>query len=97
MILYYKEDGYTSLPIENVQYERIENKTYAPEFIIDGQKYSVMHMMESYVTCGESNAHHILVAEVVSGDTNYFAEYELTIDYTERKIIVRFVKEIREW
>lgn len=26
MILYYKEEGYTSLPVEQVEYKRIENK-----------------------------------------------------------------------
>ena len=96
MILYYKEDGYTSLPVENVEYERIENKTYAPEFIIDGTKYGVVNLMESYKTFGEEGYHHILVADVVSGNTNYFAEYELTIDYNSRVIVIKFIKEIKE-
>lgn len=96
MILYYKEDGYTSLPVENVEYERIENKTYAPEFIIDGTKYGVVNLMESYKTFGEEGYHHILVADVVSGNTNYFAEYELTIDYNTRVIVIKFIKEIKE-
>lgn len=96
MILYYKEDGYTSLPIENVEYERIENRTYAPEFIIDGKKYGVVNLMESYKTFGEEGHHHILVADVVSGNANYFAEYELTIDYNARVIVIKFIKETKE-
>ena len=96
MILYYKEDGYTSLPIENVEYERIENKKYAPEFVIDGKQYGVVNLMESYKTFGEEGHHHILVADVVSGNANYFAEYELTIDYNARVIVIKFIKEIKE-
>lgn len=96
MILYYKEDGYTSLPIEDVQYERIENRTYAPEFVIDGKEYGVVNLMESYKTVGEEGYHHILVADVVSGNSNYFAEYELTIDYNDRVIVIKFIKEIKE-
>lgn len=91
MILYYKEKGYTSLPVENVTYERIENKTYAPEFIIDGTKYGVVNLMESYKTYGEEGYHHILVADVVSGNSNYFEEYELTIDYTARVIVLKLI------
>lgn len=91
MILYYKENGYTSLPVENVKYERIENKTYAPEFIIDGTKYGVVNLMESYKTFGEEGYHHILVADVVSGDSNYFEEYELTIDYNARVIVLKLI------
>lgn len=97
MILYYKENGYTSLPVENVKYERIENKTYAHEFIIDGTKYAVVNLMESYKTFGEEGYHHILVADIVSGNTNYFAKYELTIDYDSRVIVIKFIKEIKEW
>lgn len=96
MILYYKEDGYTSSPIENVQYERIENKLYAPEFIIDGNNYGVVNLMESYKTFGEEGYHHMLVADVVLGDTNYFAQYELTIDYDARVIVIKFIKEVKE-
>lgn len=96
MILYYKEDGYTSLPIEDVQYERIENRTYAPEFVIDGKEYGVVNLMDSYKTVGEEGYHHILVADVVSGNSNYFAEYELTIDYNSRVIVIKFIKEIKE-
>lgn len=96
MILYYKEEGYTSLPIENVQYERIENKRYAPEFIIDGKNYGVVNLMESYKTFGEEGYHHMLVADVVSGNSIYFAEYELTIDYDARVIVIKFIKEIKE-
>lgn len=96
MILYYKEDGYTSLPIEQVEYKRIENKTYAPQFVIDGKQYSVVNLMESYKTFGEEGCHHILVADVVSGNANYFAEYELTIDYNARVIVIKFIKEVKE-
>lgn len=96
MILQYIEGDYKSLPIENVEYSRIENNTYAPEFVIDNIQYSVISMMESYVTYGESNAHHILVADVITADKYYCAQHELTIDYTERKIIVKFVKEVKE-
>lgn len=96
MILYYKEDDYTSLPIENVKYARIENKTYAPEFIIDGKNYGVVNLMESYKTFGEEGYHHMLVADVVSGNSSYFAEYELTIDYDARVIVLKFIKEIKE-
>lgn len=96
MILYYKENGYTSLPSEQVEYERIENKTYAPEFVIDGKKYGVVNLMESYKTFDEEGHHHILVADVVSGNSNYFEEYELTIDYTARVIVLKFIKEIKE-
>ena len=96
MILYYKEDGYTSLPIENVEYERVENRTYAPKFIIDGNEYGVVNLMESYKTFGEEGHHHILVADVVLGDANYFAEYELTIDYNARVIVIKFVRDIKE-
>ena len=97
MILYYQEEGYTSLPIENVEYKRIENKTYAPEFVIDGKEYGVVNLMESYKTFGEEGYHHMLVADVVSGDANYFAQYELTIDYDARLIVIKFIKEIKEW
>lgn len=93
MILYYKEDGYTSLPIENVEYKRIENKTYAPEFIIDGKSYGVVNLMESYKTFGEEGYHHMVVADVVLGDSNYWVEYELTIDYTARVIVLKSTKE----
>lgn len=96
MILYYKEEGHTSLPIEHVEYKRIENKTYAPEFVIYGKKYEVVNLMESYKTFGEEGHHHMLVADVVSGDTNYFAQYELTIDYDARVIVIKFIKEIKE-
>nr|DAT36903.1 MAG TPA: hypothetical protein [Caudoviricetes sp.] len=96
MILYYIEDGYTSLPIEQVEYKRIENKTYAPEFVIDGKEYGVVNLMESYKTFGEEGHHHMLVADVVSGNKNYFAEYELTIDYDARVIVIKFIKEIKE-
>lgn len=96
MILYYKEDGYTSLPLEQVEYERIENKTYAPEFVIDGKEYGVVKLMESYKTFDEEGYHHMLVADVVSGDANYFAQYELTIDYDARVIVIKFIKEIKE-
>lgn len=96
MILYYKEDGYTSLPIEQAKYKRNENKIYAPEFVIDGKEYGVVNLMESYKTFGEEGHHHILVADVVSGDANYFAEYELTIDYDARVIVIKFIKEIKE-
>ena len=96
MILYYKENGYTSLPIYNVKYERIENNTYAPELSIDGTKYAVVNLMESYKTYGEEGYHHMLVADVVSGNSNYFAEYELTIDYDARVIVIKFIKEVKE-
>lgn len=96
MILYYKEDGYTSSPIENVQYERIENKLYAPEFIIDGNNYGVVNLMESYKTFEEEGYHHMLVADVVSGNSTYFAEYELTIDYDARVIVIKLIKEVKE-
>jgi len=38
----------------------------------------------------------MLVADVVSGDTDYFAQYELTIDYDARVIVIKFIKEIKE-
>lgn len=96
MILYYKGDGYTSLPIENVEYKRIENKTYAPEFVIDGKEYGVVNLMESYKTLGEEGYHHLLVADVISGNTNCVEKYELTIDYDARVIVIKFIKEIKE-
>ncbi|QUR34597.1 hypothetical protein vBEf9_22 [Enterococcus phage vb_GEC_Ef_S_9] len=96
MILYYKEEGYTSRPIKQVEYKRIENKTYAPKFVIDGNEYGVVNLMESYKTVGEEEHHHMLVADVVLGDTNYFAQYELTIDYDARVIVIKFIKEIKE-
>lgn len=92
MILYYKEDGYTSLPVEQVEYKRIENETYAPGFVIDGKKYSVVNLMESYKTFAEEGYHHMVVANVVSGNTECFSEYELTIDYNARVIVIKLIK-----
>lgn len=94
MLLYRILDGYETLPEENVEYARIENRTYAPEFIIDGIHYTTVNLMESYRTFGEENAHHILVADVVSNqlysedDGTQVYEHKLTIDYHNKKIII---------
>lgn len=48
--------------------------------------------MESYKTFAEDGYHHILVANVVSGNTECFSEYELTIDYNARVIVIKLIK-----